>query len=136
MRKIVVLVLMVMVLGLTFGCKTDGGENKTVEEQYRGTFVWDKPNSPYDYQIELTKDKVIFYRWATDSYTGLFQKYGTYSAWTEGNELWANIEKENVEGGVDMKKIDAKIGTFTNNNTWVPSMRIDGNFTNKTFVRQ
>jgi hypothetical protein len=85
------------------GCDPDKGSNgnegngKVVAAEYRGDYFWD---SQRQVKLTLTKDKILTY---FDS-MGEWTENWNFTAWTEGNELWAFIE----EGWIDSSKLSSK----------------------------
>ena len=125
MKKMLIggLVLMMMA-GLFTGCpekpeeEEESGEDKIAAE-YQGKFT--RKASGMDFYITLTKDQIIF---SQKNGNNPETTQDTLTAWTDGNDLWANVKRSYAEQYVDGKpqgyygeKLDYKLGTFTDQNT-------------------
>jgi hypothetical protein len=97
----------------------ESGEDRIAAE-YQGKFSR-RGTGTMVFYIELKKDQIIFSQKSGNSSEGQFE---TFPAWTDGNDLWANVSKDYTEQYVDGKpdtywavKSDYKLGTFTDNDT-------------------
>jgi hypothetical protein len=97
----------------------ESGEDRIAAE-YQGKFSR-RGTGTMVFYITLKKDQIIF---SSKSGNNPDTPDDTFTAWTDGNDLWANVTKVYTETYVDGKpagyyaeKLDYKLGTFTDQNT-------------------